>query len=269
VITEETIQKLTAMKMFTMAKVLRELIETAPGNQLSFEEKIGMLVDREWTERDNRRLARRLKDAKLVVRASLEDVVCEPGRGIDKPTIRQLATCQWVRAKQNVITIGPTGIGKSFLGAALALTLQSVVAVAAGGMLSLLPARPVHIGAGVVMLVSAVVMWRRKSSEAAEAAAVQAEKRPPTFLRALVATFSLIFVAEWGDLTQLGTAALAARYRSPLTVFAAATLALWAVAALAILVGNRARALMNPDLTKRVAAVVFLLLGVALVAGLL
>jgi len=120
VITEETIQKLTAMKMFTMAKVLRELIETAPGNQLSFEEKIGMLVDREWTERDNRRLARRLKDAKLVVRASLEDVVCEPGRGIDKPTIRQLATCQWVRAKQNVITIGPTGIGKSFLGAALA-----------------------------------------------------------------------------------------------------------------------------------------------------
>jgi putative Ca2+/H+ antiporter (TMEM165/GDT1 family) len=136
-------------------------------------------------------------------------------------------------------------------------------------MLSLLPARPVHIGAGVVMLVSAVVMWRRKSSEAAEAAAVQAEKRPPTFLRALVATFSLIFVAEWGDLTQLGTAALAARYRSPLTVFAAATLALWAVAALAILVGNRARALMNPDLTKRVAAVVFLLLGVALVAGLL
>jgi putative Ca2+/H+ antiporter (TMEM165/GDT1 family) len=156
-----------------------------------------------------------------------------------------------------------------FLGAALALAIQSVVAVAAGGVLSLLPARPVHIGAGVVMLVSAVVMWRRKSSESAESAVVQQEKRPPTFLRAFIATFSLIFVAEWGDLTQLGTAALAARYRSPLTVFAAATLALWAVAALAILVGNRARALMNPELTKRVAAVVFLGLGIALVAGLL
>lgn len=119
-ITEETIQKLAAMKMFTMAKVLRELLDTAPGNQLSFEEKMGMLVDREWTERENRRLARRLKDAKLGARASLEDVVCEPGRGIDKPMIRQLATCQWVRAKQNVIAIGPTGIGKTFLGAAIA-----------------------------------------------------------------------------------------------------------------------------------------------------
>ena len=119
-ITEETIHKLMEMKMLTMAKVLRELLETAPSHELSFEEKIGMLVDREWTERDNRRLARRLKDAKLGVRASLEDVVCDPGRGVDKATIRQLATCAWVRAKQNVIAIGPTGIGKSFLGAALA-----------------------------------------------------------------------------------------------------------------------------------------------------
>jgi DNA replication protein DnaC len=79
-----------------------------------------MLVDREWSERENRRLDRRLKDAKLGVRASLEDVVCDPARGIDKPMVRQLASCQWVRAKQNVIAIGPTGIGKSFLGAALA-----------------------------------------------------------------------------------------------------------------------------------------------------
>jgi hypothetical protein len=99
---------------------VRELLETAPSHELSFEEKIGMLVDREWTERDNRRLARRLKDAKLGVRASLEDVVCDPGRGVDKATVRQLATCAWVRAKKNVIAIGPTGIGKSFLGAALA-----------------------------------------------------------------------------------------------------------------------------------------------------
>jgi Ca2+/H+ antiporter, TMEM165/GDT1 family len=154
------------------------------------------------------------------------------------------------------------------LGAALALMVQSVVAVAAGGVLSLLPARLVHIGAGVVLLVSAVVMWRRKE-EPAELGAVAAEKTEPTFLRAFASTFSLIFIAEWGDLTQLGTAALAARYRSPLTVFSAATLALWAVAALAVLVGNRAGALMNPEVTKRIAAVVFLLLGVALITGLL
>jgi Ca2+/H+ antiporter, TMEM165/GDT1 family len=156
-----------------------------------------------------------------------------------------------------------------FLGAALALTIQSVVAVAAGGLLSLLPARLVHVGAGVVLLVSAVIMWRRKKEEATEIRAIEVEKSKPTFFRAFISTFSLIFIAEWGDLTQLGTAALAARYRSPLTVFSAATLALWSVAALAILVGNRAGALMNPDVTKRVAAVVFLLLGVALIIGLL
>jgi DNA replication protein DnaC len=108
------------MRLPTMAAALRELLTTAPGNQLSFEEKIGMLVDREWTERDNRRLTRRLKDAKLAVRASLEDIQCDPARGIEKAIVRQLATCQWARAKQNVIVHGATGVGKSYFGAALA-----------------------------------------------------------------------------------------------------------------------------------------------------
>jgi putative Ca2+/H+ antiporter (TMEM165/GDT1 family) len=156
-----------------------------------------------------------------------------------------------------------------FLGAALALTVQSVFAVAAGGLMSLLPTRPVHIGAGVVLLVSAIVMWVRKNPESSEMQSVQSLTGESTFLRAFASTFSLIFVAEWGDLTQLGTAALAARYRDPVTVFLAATLALWAVAALAVLLGNRARAFMNPEITKRIAAVVFLALGVALVAGVL
>ncbi len=79
-----------------------------------------MLIDREWTERENRRVTRRIKEARLGSQASLEDVVCDPARGLDKTAIRQLATCQWVRAKQNVIVIGPTGIGKTYLAAALA-----------------------------------------------------------------------------------------------------------------------------------------------------
>jgi DNA replication protein DnaC len=104
-----------------MAKVLMEIQQSAPGNALSFEEKIGMLVDREWSDRDNRRLARRLKEAKLGTgRASLEDVLVDPARGIDKATIRQFATCAWVRAKQNVVLVGATGTGKSFVSAALA-----------------------------------------------------------------------------------------------------------------------------------------------------
>ncbi len=156
-----------------------------------------------------------------------------------------------------------------FLGAALALTVQSMVAVAAGGLLALLPARPVHIGAGVLFLLSAVVMWRRHAPPAVDPELLESAKRKPGFLQAFASTFGVIFIAEWGDLTQLATAALAARYRSPLTVFFGATLALWAVAGLAVLLGNRAGALMHPEVTKRVAAVIFLALGIALVAGLL
>jgi putative Ca2+/H+ antiporter (TMEM165/GDT1 family) len=154
-----------------------------------------------------------------------------------------------------------------FLGAALALAIQSAVAVAAGGILSLLPERSVHIGAGILFLVSAVIMWRRK--EEAEESTKAGDDRKPSFLRAFASTFGVVFVAEWGDLTQLGTAALAARYKSPLLVFSAATLALWAVTGLAVILGNRAGKWLKPETTKKVAAGVFAILGVALVAGLL
>jgi len=119
-IAEDTIHKLIAMRLHTMAKVLREILETSPAHELSFEDKVGMLVDREWSDRDNRRLARRIKEAKLAIEASLEDVVCDSSRGLDKAVVRQLATCAWVRAKQNVIVVGATGVGKTFIGAALA-----------------------------------------------------------------------------------------------------------------------------------------------------
>jgi len=153
-----------------------------------------------------------------------------------------------------------------FLGTALALTVQSVVAIAAGRLLALLPARPVHIGAGVLFIVSALFMWRRAS-------AVEEDDKPLAsrngFWRTLGATFGVIFIAEWGDLTQLGTAALAARFRQPATVFVGATLALWAVAALAVFVGHRAGKLLEPRLTARVAAVLFAAVGAALVADIL
>ncbi|MDB5217217.1 MAG: putative integral rane protein [Myxococcaceae bacterium] len=156
-----------------------------------------------------------------------------------------------------------------FLGTALALTVQSVVAVAAGGLLSMLPARPVHVGAGILFIVSAVVMWRRKGDADEDDKAAGHTPRPPTFWRSFGTVFGVVFIAEWGDLTQLGTAALAARYKSPLAVFCGATLALWCVAGLAVFVGNRAGKLLDPELTKRVAAVIFVLLGVALLFGIL
>jgi putative Ca2+/H+ antiporter (TMEM165/GDT1 family) len=154
-----------------------------------------------------------------------------------------------------------------FLGAALALTAQSVVAVAAGGLVSLLPARPVHVGAGILFVLFAALMWRRKHEDDEEAPGKVADGA--TFWRATAAVFGVVFIAEWGDLTQLGTAVLAARYAAPVTVFCAATLALWCVAALAVFFGNRAGKLLSPGLTQRVAAVVMGALGGLLIAGVL
>jgi DNA replication protein DnaC len=117
---EETITKLVEMKLVSMAQAVRDLMETAPGHQLSFDEKLGLVVDREWTERDNRRLSRRLKDAKLATRASLDNVLCDPERGIDKATMRGLSSCQWITSKHNIVIVGRTGVGKSYVVSALA-----------------------------------------------------------------------------------------------------------------------------------------------------
>jgi DNA replication protein DnaC len=117
---EETIQKLIAMRMPTMAQATRELLQTAPSEQLSFEDKLGLVVDREWSDRDNRRVARRLKEARLGTSASLEAIDCDPARGLDKGMVRQLMTCQWAKQNQNIIITGATGTGKSFLASALA-----------------------------------------------------------------------------------------------------------------------------------------------------
>jgi putative Ca2+/H+ antiporter (TMEM165/GDT1 family) len=152
-----------------------------------------------------------------------------------------------------------------FLGAALALTVQSAVAVAAGGLVSLLPERPVHVGAGLLFFVFAWLMWRRKHDD--DEGEAKAEGRQPTFLRATAAVFGVVFLAEWGDLTQLGTAALAAHYAQPVTVFCAATLALWAVTGIAVVAGNRAAKVLDPGRMQKVAAVVFAALGVLLVVG--
>ncbi len=119
-IVEETVEKLLQLHLKVMAQALREIIELPGAAAMSFEDKLALIVDREWTDRQNRRLASRLKQAKLGMTACMEDVFCTPARRIDKSTIRTLSGCGWVRRKQNVIVIGATGTGKSFLGAALA-----------------------------------------------------------------------------------------------------------------------------------------------------
>jgi DNA replication protein DnaC len=117
---EETIDKLMQLRLPHMANALRAALDRAAGSALSVEECVGLMVDREWTERENRRIGRRIKDAKLGMQACMEDLWCDPARGLDKTVVRSLGTCGWVRAKQNVIVIGMTGTGKSYVGAALA-----------------------------------------------------------------------------------------------------------------------------------------------------
>ena len=119
-ILEETIQKLIDMKLNAMATVLRDRAAAPGAEPLSTDEAIGLLIDREWTSRENKRLDRLLKDARVPGGACIENFSCEVGRGVDKSFARSLGSCNWVRAKQNVIVLGATGAGKSFLGGALA-----------------------------------------------------------------------------------------------------------------------------------------------------
>jgi putative Ca2+/H+ antiporter (TMEM165/GDT1 family) len=150
-----------------------------------------------------------------------------------------------------------------FVGASLALSLQSVIAVAAGQVLTFLPSRPIHVVAGLVFVGSAAIMWRRVVGSEAMAGS----EGDPGFVPVLTKAFAVVFIAEWGDLTQVSTAALAAHYAAPVTVFTGATLALWSVVALAVLLGNRTARTLPPERTKQVAAVVFAGVGVALLAG--
>ena len=155
-----------------------------------------------------------------------------------------------------------------FAGAAVAFVIQSLIAVLVGGLFSLLPESIVHRVAGVLFLVFAFFMWRRKDEDAEEKVEGTAPKEE-NFFRGAWSAFIVVFLAEWGDLTQLATATLQAKYRDPVSVFVGATLALWAVAAIAIVIGNRVGNLLNPKLIKGIAATIFALLGLALLIGIL
>ena len=115
-----TLDTLQALKLTGMATALTEQLEMPEVQGLSFEERLGLLVDREWTTQENRRLARRLATARLRQSAALEDLDYRSPRGLDKGVIASLATGQWIRSHDNVLIVGPTGAGKTYLACALA-----------------------------------------------------------------------------------------------------------------------------------------------------
>jgi DNA replication protein DnaC len=117
---EPTIEKLQTMKLYGMANGFRAQLETTESHQLSFEERFALLVDQQWLWKQNRAFERRLQLAKLKQKAVIEDINYQHPRGLDRKLLRTLASSEWVRQKLNIVFTGPTGIGKSWIGCALA-----------------------------------------------------------------------------------------------------------------------------------------------------
>ena len=117
---EETFQKLSTMRLHGIARALREQLDNFESYEhLAHEDRVAILVDREWAERESRSLTRRLQLARLRDRtACVEDVDFQHPRGLDRNLIRRLAACEWIQKRQNLIITGQTGCGKTYLASA-------------------------------------------------------------------------------------------------------------------------------------------------------
>ena len=116
-----TLDKLNHLPFAGMAAALREQLDDPNTYQsLSFEERLGLLLDREHIERENRRLATRLRTAKFPIQACVEDLDFQSGRKLDKNAVIALMDCQWVAQHAGIIITGPTGVGKTYMACALA-----------------------------------------------------------------------------------------------------------------------------------------------------
>ncbi|GAF97106.1 unnamed protein product, partial [marine sediment metagenome] len=115
-----TLEKLQHLRLTGMLKALEDQSRSPEIDTLTFDERLGLLVDREVTERDNRRLKTRMRKAKLRQDAAIEDIDYRHPRGLDKSLMLNLASCQWIRDHRSLLITGPTGAGKTFLSCALA-----------------------------------------------------------------------------------------------------------------------------------------------------
>ena len=113
------LDKLSSLKLAGMLEGLREQIDSPQYRKLSFEERFGLLLDREWTLRQQRKHVRRMRVAHFRETAVVEDLDLGPRRGLDRGQVLSLAEGQWIRDKHNLIITGPTGTGKTYLACAL------------------------------------------------------------------------------------------------------------------------------------------------------
>jgi Ca2+/H+ antiporter, TMEM165/GDT1 family len=152
-----------------------------------------------------------------------------------------------------------------FAGVAAAFVTHVVIAVAAGSLISLLPRRPVEAIVAVLFLLGAVLVWREGSEDEEEEDEDAEPEQTPAgsgFWKVAGLAYVTIFIGEWGDLTQILTANLAAKYQDPVSVGVGAVLGLWAVALLALLGGKALLRVIPMRLITRAAAVVMVALAV-------
>jgi DNA replication protein DnaC len=114
------LDKLSHLRFTGMVHALQEQMQMSDIDRLSFEERLGLLVDREMTERQDRSFKTRLKKAGLRQNACVEDVDFRHRRGLDKAIFLKLSDCKWIKEHHNVLITGPTGVGKTYLSCALA-----------------------------------------------------------------------------------------------------------------------------------------------------
>jgi putative Ca2+/H+ antiporter (TMEM165/GDT1 family) len=149
-----------------------------------------------------------------------------------------------------------------FVGVGTAFGVQVAIAVTAGSLLSLLPGALVSGVVAVLFLVGAVILWRSAASGPEDGGQPADTREPTSFLRAAAISFGVLFAAEWGDLSQLATAGLAARLDEPVSVFIGAWAALLVVSGLAVFLGKKLADRLPIAMIRRVAAGLFLIFAV-------